>query len=383
MGMKSAPRVILYLGAGASHFAGYYTFVNFPELLFNADLRRSEHMPDLSPNSERILKAIRLSLERNNKPTTHDNFLWRLDGYTQLLRLNQSDDVLQEFLRENTRLFDLHICTEQAIHQISASTIHHYSSNQVQKAREAGQLTYENMRSVLALYRQIAMFNGQDAVLPVFTTNYDMLLEDLVDEFGCPEDIRVSLSNGIPGRQKELMAWRSQEYNHRSDEAYKLYLYRLHGCVCWFYHDQGDSNIYFHRRDATQQQIDKLYAMYPGREARVGLGPHGHSFRTFYQHLQVCDLVVFVGFSFRDDDVMHVLLKALSERRGKLKLLVADRLYTTADIKMKLEDASHRTTFPFRLPKDNEIISLNMKFGTDVGFDARILECCQTMLARN
>jgi hypothetical protein len=378
---REDPRVVLFLGAGASYFAGYHTFVNFPELLFNTELRKAEGMSDLSPNSERILRAIRDSLSRNNMATTHDNFLWRLDGYSQFLRLNQRDDVLQDFLRESTRLYDLSTCTEQAIHQISASTIHHYSSNRVQKAKESNGKTFENMSRVLALYRELAAFNsGANAILPIFTTNYDMLLEDLVSEFSHQEKLHTLLVNGIPQISKELMAWDLQEYqNHNS--KYTLHLHRLHGCVCWFYHDQGDNNVYFHRRDATQQQIEKLYAMYPGRETRIGVGPHGHAFRNFYQKLQVCDLVVFIGFSFRDDDVMHVLLKALAERRGRLKVLVVDLIYTKEDIRHKLENASHRTTFPFRIPKGGEIESLNMRFGDDPDFDSQIREHCKNLLA--
>ncbi len=375
------PNVILFLGAGASYFAGHYTFVDFPELLFNSDLRDMEGMPALSPNSGRILRAIRDSLERNNIPTTHDNFLWRLDGYTQFLRLNQSDDVLQEFLKENARLFDLHNCTEQAIQQISKSTIHHYSSNRVQKAKETSADSFENMRKVLALYHNLAALNGESATLPIYTTNYDMLIEDLVCEFG-EQKKPVSLVNGIPNLTDELATWSNRAYNSRNDGKCLFHLHRLHGCVCWFYHAQGDSNIYFHRQDATQQQTENLYAMYPGREAQIGTGSHGHSFKNFYQHLQVCDLAIFIGFSFRDDDVMHVLLKALAERDGKLKLLIVDKLYTGADVKKKLEDAARRSTFPSRLPKEKEIDSVRIGFGADMGFDERILNSCQALLNR-
>jgi hypothetical protein len=378
---KHAPRIILYLGAGASSFAGYHTFVDFPELLFNNDLRKVEGMPDLSPNSERILKAIRESLLRNNMATTHDNFLWRLDGYNQLLRLNQIDDVLQEFLRENTRLYDLFICTEQAINQISASTVHHYSSNRVEKAKGSSSMTFENMRKVFFLYRSLATLNETNNVLPVFTTNYDMLLEDLTGEFGNQENLQTILVNGIPGLTREMMTWNPRQYRSTVSTC-TLHLHRLHGCVCWFYHGTGDSNLYFHRWDAAQQQIDKLYAMYPGRETQVGIGPHGYSFRTFYQQLQSCDLVVFIGFSFRDDDVMHVLLKALAERRGKLKMLVIDRLYTKDDVINKLENASKRTTFPFHIPNGKEIESLTMNFGRDPAFDTQILNCCRDLLCQ-
>jgi hypothetical protein len=379
MNNNKQSKVILYLGAGASYFAGYHTFVNFPDLLFNPDLRKSEGMPNLDPNSERILQAIRKSLVENNKATTHDNFLWRLDGYNQFLRLNQSDPVLQDYLRGNNRLYDLFICTEQAISQISTSTVHHYSSKRVEMAKAVNGPVFENMHRVLSLYHDIAKLNGINAALPVFTTNYDMLLEDLINEFAGQNKIPITLVNGIHGLTKELMPWDSQEYACSSSLC-TLHLHRLHGCVCWFYHDPGDSNIYFHRYDATQQQIDKLYAMYPGREARIGIGPHGNSFRTFYQQLQVCNLVIFIGFSFRDDDVMHVLLKALAERRGKLKILVVDLVYNKDDVRNKLSDASHRTSFPFRIPKAGEIESLKMRFGSDPGFDTQILDLCRSLI---
>jgi hypothetical protein len=378
MNNKKKPKVILYLGAGASYFAGYHTFVNFPDLLFNADLRKSEGMPDLDLNSLRILQAIRKSLVENNKATTHDNFLWRLDGYNQFLRLNQSDIVLQDYMRGNNRLYDLFICTQQAISQISASTVHHYSSKRVKLAKEANGSVYENMCKVLSLYHRIGQINGTNATLPIFTTNYDMLLEDLVSEFAGQDKIPVGLVNGIPGLTTELMPWDAREYAQPSSQ-FTLHLHRLHGCVCWFRHDADDSNIYFHRYDATQQQIDKLYAMYPGREARIGIGPHGNSFRTFYKRLQECDLVIFIGFSFRDDDVMHLLLKSLSERRGRLKILVVDPIYNKDDVCNKLLDASHRTSFPFRIPKAGEIASLKMSFGYDPEFDEQIIELCQSL----
>ena len=379
MNNKKPPKVILYLGAGASYFAGYHTFFDFPDLLFDAKLRKAEGMPDLDPNSERILIAIRDSLAQNNQATTHDNFLWRLEGYNQFLRLNMIDPALQGFIRDSSRLYDLSTCTQEAISQISTTTVRHYGSKRVEQAKLADSLTYENMRKVLCLYHAIAEINGPEATLPIFTTNYDLFMEDLVTEFAGKDKIPVALINGIPGQTKELMAWNEREYS-RQNSLSTFHLHRLHGCVSWFYHDQGDNNVYFHRKDAAQQPINKLYAVYPGREARIGIGPHGNSFRTFYQQLQVCDLVIFIGFSFRDDDVMHVLLKALAERRGRLKILVADLVNNKDDVSNKLEDASHRTSFPFRIPRSGEIESVSMSFGSDAGFDTSILDLCQRLI---
>ncbi len=375
-----AVRVVAYLGAGASRFAGYHTFVDFPELLFNKGLREADGMPLLSPNPERILRAIRDSLERNNKATTHDNFLWRLDGYAQLLRLNQSDDVLQEFLKESGRLHDLHICTEQAVEQITATTIRHYSSNKVERAKQSNGATYESLRRVFDIYRAMAGLNGPNQYLPIFTTNYDMLIEDMVTEFGGNPQPPMTLKTGIPGLLEEGAPWTSHEFEYSDDGPRGLHLHRLHGCVCWFSEHERDSAVSFHRRHALQYEISRLCAMYPGRQTEIGVSPHGPSFQRFYRLLRSCDVAVFIGFSFRDDDVMHVVLKALAERRGKPRLLVIDPLYTRVDVQRRLKDAARRFAFPPRVPRDGEIESIQMRFGEAERSDWKILEACERML---
>lgn len=380
--IQREPRVILYLGAGASCFAGYHSFVTFPELLFNRQLRADENMPDLSQSSERILTAIRESLRRNNKATTHDNFLWRLDGYTQFLRLNQCDDALQDFLRNASRLYDLHICTEQAINQISATTIRHYSLNRVERARTTQSIRYENMRRVHDLYSRIAALNGDPPWLPIFTTNYDMLLEDLVAEFGESCGHQPGLVNGIPGLTTDQAGWTPVLFQTKAQVPAGFYLWRLHGCVCWFY-NEARSEVCFQRKGAAEQEKVRLCTMYPGNETEyVGNDPYGFAFRSFYRHLQTCDLVVFIGFSFRDDDVMHVLLKVLEERQGRLKLLIVDPLYSHYDVCGNLKGAASRTTMPFRVPEPSEMDSLQMLFGENTELDEGILRACKNIIAR-
>ena len=39
---QSNSKIVLYLGAGASHFAKYFTFTSFPDLLFNDELNRGD-----------------------------------------------------------------------------------------------------------------------------------------------------------------------------------------------------------------------------------------------------------------------------------------------------------------------------------------------------
>lgn len=127
--------------------------------------------------------------------------------------------------------------------------------------------------------------------------------------------------------------------------------------------------------------IRNLCAMYPGLERESGAGPHGHGFRSLYWLLGVCDLLVFVGFSFRDDDVMHVLLKALADRRGRLKILVVDNTYVATNVLHCLKEAARRSTFPAHVPDEGVITSLKLNFGIDADFDNRILNRCRDLLS--
>jgi hypothetical protein len=378
---EHCPRIILYLGAGASQFAGYRTFADFPQLLFDANLRQSEGLPPLTSHAEKILKAIKDSLERTDQPTTHDRFLWRLDGYSQLLKLNQCDSVLQAYLRDSASLFDLNMCTEDAVNRMATTTIRHYSTNRVQQVRNSDIGTYTNMQRVYDLYIQIASLNGNPAFLPIFTTNYDMLLEDIYAEFGSQSN-GFGIVNGIPNVTAEGKTWSPRLYETCSRSSKGLYFYRLHGCACWFYHHQGDSEIYFHRWDASQQPTGNLCAMYPGLERERGAGPHGFGFRKLYSYLQVCELMVFIGFSFRDDDVMHVLLKILAERRGDLKVLIIDNMYTPSDVQGRLKEAARRSTFPSHVPTDREIIGMRTSFGLNEQCVVDILKTCRKLLKK-
>ena len=181
---RSTHRVVLYLGAGASQFAGYRTFADFPVLLFNQAVRDAEQLPPLPDAAERLLHDIKVALESRDGWTTHDRFLWRLNEYQQILNLNLSDPAIQPFLRDASRqLYDLSCCTTAAVNVMAQTTVRHYSGNRVRLAHDGESHIYENMKRVYNLYMAMAGLNPTGC-LSVFTTNYDMLMENLCDEFG-------------------------------------------------------------------------------------------------------------------------------------------------------------------------------------------------------
>ena len=381
--LAKPPRVALYLGAGASQFAGYRTFADFPVLLFNQSVRETEQLPPLPDAAARLLYEIKVVLESRDGWTTHDRFLWRLNEYQQILNLNLTDPAIQPFLRDASRqLYDLSCCVTAAVNVMAQTTVRHYSSNRVALARQASPAVYSNMQRAHGLYMQIAELNSTSRCLPIFTTNYDMFLEDLCQAFGSPCDGRAPLANGLPHFGEDGDTWRPLTCEGDCRCCSILQYYRLHGCASWFYAQPGDPNVYFHRKDAHTKPISNLCAMYPGLERERGAGPHGHGFRALYRVLQMCDLLVFIGFSFRDDDVMHVLLKALAERQGRLRLLIVDSAYGKHNVASRLEEAARRSTFPTEVPDDGCIEALKLRYGVDTGFDEEILNKCKQMLER-
>jgi hypothetical protein len=77
---------------------------------------------------------------------------------------------------------------------------------------------------------------------------------------------------------------------------------------------------------------------------------------------------------------MHLLLKAMDERRDGPKILVVDALYTHSDVRNRLEIATKRSQFPFRLPQKNgDLRSINLSFG-EGDSDIKVLEACQELL---
>jgi len=380
--LERPPRVVLYLGAGASQFAGYRTFAEFPRLLFNQDVRKKEELPPIPDNAARLLQDIKVSLEGTDGWTTHDRFLWRLNEYQQILTLNLSDPAVQPFLRPaSQQLFELSCCTTAARNVMAQTTVRHYSSNRVVEARSADPALHSNMRRVYDLYMKMAALNKSTGCLPVFTTNYDMLLDDLCTEFA-DDSRRAPLANGFPHIRDEGEKWQPHTCSGYCNSCSVLQYYRLHGCAAWFYAEPGDPNVYFRRSDASTEPITNLCAMYPGLERERGAGPHGHGFRALYRLLRVCNVIVFIGFSFRDDDVMHVILNALAERPNDLKLLIVDSAFTETNIVSRLAKAARRSAFPARPPVAGSIKGLKLQFGIDAGFDVSVFDECQKLMRK-
>jgi hypothetical protein len=361
----------VFLGAGASAAAGYRTFATFPDLLLNPTLRANEELRGLMASTRGFLEDIRTTLHLTRRAPTHDNFLWALDGYTRLWRELRTDHIMRSrFLSttlDQSRFSHFSTQVQDAIDEITYTTISHYSHDRVADAqKDTSTPVFLWMRNVYRLYSELASHNS--CALPVFTTNYDMFIEDLFAHFAATDDNAPTLIAGFSSKEDESKSWRQEQYErcHHSREDPQISFIRLHGCACWYYHVYGDPNIYYHRKTEIDDSLTKLCVMLPGRESKRGEGIHFFGFRRFAAVLKTCKILVFIGFSFRDHDVMHSVLLANAQRQSPLKLLVVDPALHRGAVVRAFEAAAKETHAPRRLLQLDDVHCIDCPFEPSV-----------------
>jgi SIR2-like domain len=355
--------IVLFLGAGASQFAGYHTFQLFGKLITDPVVRLLEKLPMQSEVTPRLIESLNQALGNMNRPSTHDNYLWLLnDYYTFCGKFDTHSGLQDQFprIRDEIHAFESSIIT--VINDLTRTTYCHYS-----RQRELGLAGKE----VRLLYEELALSNSKtEPFLPVFTTNYDLLLEDMFNDKSNSTNF-ISLINGIPGRSRKGAKWNSELYKKNG-----INLYRLHGCVSWFRPSEQHlhNSVVFNRpASLDEDMLDRLCVMFPGHELEIGKDPHGYAFKYFYTSLLHCKRIVFIGFSFRDDDVMHLLLAANAAREEPLQIIIIDANIGQDEARENLSGARQRSKFLAAVPEADKIQCLRIEFG-EIGCKQKVLD---------
>lgn len=156
---------------------------------------------------------------------------------------------------------------------------------------------------------------GDQKVLPLFTTNYDICFEEYADS------TNFELVDGFSRSGRDLI-WREEAFDSFRPEIKKKYLilFKLHGSVTW-YDDSGIIKYFsapIHRAD--KEKI-KNVIIYPAKN-KIALD---NPFFTAYDYFQRCldraQIGIFIGYSFRDYDTVTKIRSAL-KFNDNLKILI-------------------------------------------------------------
>ena len=294
-------QITFFLGAGASYYYGYKTFYGFPDLIF-AEIEKQ----NIDRNIKKVFDNIIDILHTNNAPTTHDNILWKLCDYKDLSHLMRKDKYVKDKFINSTLSWatykDFSEIIQECLYLVNKITIDHYGENRIIDDKN------EKGKELVRFFNNISDINGNG--IDIYTTNYDCLFEDINSEIGFE---KLHFVNGIT---KESI-WDKKEYKNNKEA---LLYYRLHGCVNWYYKEFGNETIYYKNDDTLSvNMIKQSCAMYPSREQYKGKEPYIYAYESFFNAVKNANIIVFVGFSFRDKDVNQILLNAAKNRESKNK----------------------------------------------------------------
>ncbi len=152
-----------------------------------------------------------------------------------------------------------------------------------------------------------------DSGLDIFTLNYDPTIET-----AC-EIENVSYTDGFdPYWNPQLM----------EDTRFRVRLFKVHGSVFWFYRGPGSfvkvpvKGELEHLRFFTGEELSEL-VIYPALEKKTDTGPYPYILNGLRERLWSSDLLVVVGYSFRDNNIRSLVLDQMRARPSLWMMLVS------------------------------------------------------------
>ena len=215
------------------------------------------------------------------------SFFLMLTHYLELWKTLRIDSILRDrFLSSVDQFSDFdsfYRIVEKTIQDITEFTVRHYSENRISENLDIAANVYN-------LYENLGQINSEKyPFIPVFTTNYDLLIEDLFQKFTVKDKKSFQLINGFSDCtliQTENAESNCNDHCLWSDASYKnskrqgFHLFRLHGCVCWYLQDPTNVTVQCKRGQAQNIPQQALRIVMPGFHKPGGTGPQGYGFRS-------------------------------------------------------------------------------------------------------
>lgn len=160
-------------------------------------------------------------------------------------------------------------------------------------------------------------------ILPIFTTNYDPAIEEAC-KFGNFWQRNINFCNGIiQDFNSQEFVWDRRGFEFNPDPRKKqICLFKLHGSVDWYRINGKIVRVPFSEHHGDDDIIRNVI-IYPAMKKVAIAEP----FLTAYNYLHHCllntNVAVFIGYSFRDYDVLSRIKFALTENPN-LMLIIFD-----------------------------------------------------------
>jgi hypothetical protein len=350
--------IVLFLGAGASSWAGYRTFLNFPAMFWPSGDEPSKL--EVTDKERTLLKEIKSHLAKRRLAPTLDSYLAAIYDF----QLFTSNSVSHTVLRERVLTSSVQWAGVQELRSLLMTIrdrICRLTAKHYREPLRKGPL--DQIPRVYDFYQRLwDLAHGR---LSVFTTNYDILPEYLFSNNPYFKSRRrgmdsgFSFDNGFPRFAESQLDGESDWPTFSAEEGQDGYSsgrvlkwHRLHGCVAWRHGGLGEREIYFDLRptQSIPNFSERLCVSYRGHEEAYGRVPHSPAFRKLSEAVNQASMLVFIGFAFRDVDVMAVIghsLDDVSRCGGKVpRVLVIDPQLTHSEALARVQRSMEAVAAP-------------------------------------
>lgn len=318
-------RIVVLLGAGASKNAGLPLAAELTthlqeELIVRGDRRLTEALGLILGGL-----AFRSGVKGLSTTTTHD--IEAVLRVAQQLS-NRNDQPLAAFVGSwHPALEQLAPNGDGVVFESLIGAAYEVLRDRLQTPDKPTKFKY------LADVWDITRALDSDEPPPVFTLNYDLLLEQALEHKGKP--FTTGFADGL---------WSNAEF----DAPARLKLYKLHGSLGWV-RDPLTSLLYdrekaLHREDVSFESPDTLDELIFGTDNKLkALNPHLWMFNAFDAAVSESEFIVTIGYGFGDEHVNQIVSQGLARDESKKLLVVGPGLSLE-----RLEAAPGMATMPTR-----------------------------------
>lgn len=278
--MKTA----LFLGAGASVFAGLPTTIG----LMDGVRTRVKNTGKDAYNLDNITKTI---INQDHYKDVEKLY----DGIDRMLRLR--DEVSN--IRPVFTVVEANSALKNTIDALRRVRL--VIRDVLLESFAIKSNTHNTIRQMYDMVRSVIGDGGTGEFL-VFTTNYDSVLEKYCDK----KDL--DMVNGFRQEGRGVFVWRDE---WSTDAADYMHLVKLHGSIFW--HEDADGEI-VETGTVAQRDYKHDVMIAPTEGAKeYGRKPFPALWEHFEKKIEKVDVLLVIGFSYRDDEIVGMIKDRLKE----------------------------------------------------------------------
>lgn len=321
-------KIVLLTGAGFSAIVGLKTLKSIVETI-QVPLESNNEIVSVVTNTWNVIKG------QKGRNTTLEDLIAKLKRNIDVAQMIADDHVFREHLQPNIALINNGFFKwrwEQALSYCLRLILDNYGPQRI----DADSKNFAFIDKALGLLAE-----KNDGILPVFTTNYDCLLNVLADK---SESLNFySHINNKDGKYEKK--WFSVKDYAINQKSLSVYTYRLHGCIGWFSDSVSPYGVHEVLGVGDELEITddcKLnqMAIKLTSDEKIGLKPaFSHAFDEFDDILMRCENLLVWGHSFKDLQVLKSIMVTIKNKRNKCpNIYYIDPYLTDKDVINNIQD---------------------------------------------